>query len=216
MRTLGTRTSAVICWLASIVVLALGAWLVCHAPNCTATEMDAVVMEWFARRRNETADHLFRAVTWLGSVVVLVPLVMAGMLILTFHQRVRESYFLVTSLLGTVAIMHVSKLIVARPRPIDVNALVAMPWDQSFPSAHIAQVASVMLASLLIAGRLNRRWLRWLLPFAVLAVIFVGVSRVYLQVHYPSDVVVGGTVAVLWVAGLAALMLRRASQQLEE
>lgn len=181
-----------------------------------ATEMDDVVMEWFARRRNETADHLFRAVTWLGSVVVLVPLVMAGMLILTFHQRVRESYFLVTSLLGTVAIMHVSKLIVARPRPIDVNALVAMPWDQSFPSAHTAQVVSVMLASLLIAGRLNRRWLRWLLPFAVLAVVFVGVSRVYLQVHYPSDVVVGGTVAVLWVAGLAALMLRRASQQLEE
>lgn len=202
---------AVICWFGSVVVLALGAWLVCYAPNCTATEIDAVVMDWFAQRRNETGDQLFRAVTWLGSVVVLVPLVMAGMVILMFQRRVRESYFLVASLLGAVGIMHVSKLIVARPRPIDVNVLIAMPWDQSFPSAHTAQVASVMLAGLLIAGRLNHEWLKWLLPLAVLSVIFVGVSRVYLQVHYPSDVLVGVAVAVLWVAGLAALMLRRAS-----
>lgn len=211
MTARGSRTLAALCWLSSVAVLAFGAWLVCYAPHCAATEVDTVVMEWFAQRRNETADRWFRAVTWLGSVVVLVPLVIATALTLKFYRRFPESYFLGASLLGTMAIMHVSKLIVARPRPMDFNALIAMPWDQSFPSAHAAQIASVMLGGLLVAGRINPRWLRWLLPFAVLAVIFVGVSRIYLQVHYPSDVLVGVAVAMFWVAGLAALMLRRAN-----
>lgn len=200
---------AAICWLAGGAVLALGAWLVCQAPNCTASELDANVMKWFAQRHTETADQLIRVVTWLGSVVVLAPLVMLGMMFLLIHRRIRESFFLVTSLLGATLIMHLSKLVVARPRPGGANALIVMPWDQSFPSAHTAQVASVMLAGILIAGRLNRGWLKWLLPIAVLCVAGVAASRIYLQVHYPSDVLVGLAVGVLWVAGLATLILRR-------
>ncbi len=211
MPALGSRTLAAACWVGSIAVLALGAWLVCRAPNCAATDFDATLMAWFAQWRNETADGVFRAVTWFGSVVVLTPLVAVSILILTVHRRMREGYFLATALAGAILIMHVSKLMVARPRPADVSALVAMPWSQSFPSSHSAQIASVLLAGLLVVGRLDRRWVKRLLPVALLSVVLVGVSRVYLQVHYPSDVLIGIAVGGLWVAGLASLMLRRAN-----
>ncbi len=213
MRAFESRILATLCWLAGVAVLAFGAWLVCYAPDCASTETDAMVMAWLARHRTEMADHLFRAITWLGSVWVLVPLVMAAMLTLMARRLVHESYFLGASLLGSIVIMHVSKLIVARPRPTDMGALIAMPWDQSYPSAHTAQIASAMFAGLLIASRFDRRFLRWLLPFATLSVIFVGVSRVYLHVHYPSDVLVGILVSAFWVAGLAFWMLPRASMR---
>lgn len=166
-------------------------------------------MAWLAQRRNESADQLFRAITWLGSRVVLAPLVLASMLTLMFHRRSREGYFLAAALAGATVITYISKLVVARPRPLD--ALIAMPWDQSFPSAHAAQIASVMLAVILVAGRLNNAWQKWLLPFALLSVAVVGLSRLYLRVHYLSDVLVGIAVGGLWVAGLASLMLRRAN-----
>ncbi len=215
MRLLGSRPLAVICWLAGAAILAFSAWWVCYTPNCASTKMDAIVMQWFAHRRNETADRFFLAVTWLGSILVLVPLVIASMWRLKIHRHIRESYFLGASLLGAMTIMHISKFFVARPRPVDVSTLVAMPWDQSFPSAHTAQVASVMLGALFVAGRVNRAWLKWLLPLAVLLVVLVAASRIYLQVHYTSDVLVGFFVGALWVAGLACWMFPHEKARLE-
>jgi membrane-associated phospholipid phosphatase len=169
-------------------------------------------MRWFVQHQSESADQLFGAITWLGSAALLAPLVIASMLVLMFHRRMREAYFLGVALVGTIAIVHVGKLIVARPRPDNADALIAMPWDQSFPSAHAAQIAGVMLASLMIVLRLDRIWFSRLWLAASAIVFLVALSRIYLQVHYPSDVLVGIAVGALWVPGLASLMLRRANE----
>lgn len=216
MSVLGSRTLAVACWLCGFAILALGAWMVCFAPNCAATAADTRIMGWFSQQRSATADQLFRAVTWLGSVAVLAPLVLASVFALLSRRHIREAYFLSAALVGTIAIMHISKLIVGRPRPTDVDALVVMPWDPSFPSAHTAQIVSVILAGLLVIYRLNRVWFNSLWPAASIAIVLVALSRIYLQVHYLSDVLVGATVGVLWVCGLASLVLYQTKERQKE
>ena len=115
------------CWLAAAAILGLGGWVICYAPGCGAPPIDVALSQWFEQQRTDSADRLFRAITWLGSAIVLVPLVTVGMVILIFCRRVCEAYFLGVSLLGTIAITHLSKFTTARPRPMEVNALIGMP-----------------------------------------------------------------------------------------
>ena len=117
MFPLGTGALVTVCWASSITILAFGAWLVCYAPNCVVTSLDATLLDWFAQQRNEAFDSFFRIVTWLGSIVVLVPPVVTGMLLLTFYKRISEGLFLGVALFGTIVIVHVSKLVAVRPRP---------------------------------------------------------------------------------------------------
>ena len=209
MFSLGTGVLVTVFWVGGIAILGLGAWLVCYAPNCTVTNLDATLLDWFAQRRNETFDSLFCAVTWLGSIAVLVPAVVASMSLLAYRRRIREGLFLGLALVGTIVIVHVNKLVAARPRPADINAVIAMPWDLSFPSAHSAQIVAVVLSSLIVVSRLAIGWLKWLIPIGALCVLLVATSRIYLQVHYPSDVLAGTLAAGLWVFGLARLTFLR-------
>lgn len=140
---------------------------------------------------------------------MLVPAVVASMSLLAYRRRIREGLFLGLALVGTIVIVHVSKLVAARPRPADINAVIAMPWDLSFPSAHSAQIVAVVLASLIVVSRLAIGWLKWLIPIGALCVLLVATSRIYLQVHYPSDVLAGTLAAGLWVFGLAKLTFLR-------
>jgi membrane-associated phospholipid phosphatase len=93
------------------------------------------------------------------------------------------------------------KLVAARPRPDLFPPLIAMPEDWSFPSAHAAQVTAFALAWLLRPGTAPDRT-EIVVLFAAVTAVFA--SRLYLQVHFPSDVVAGALLATLWV-----LLLRR-------
>lgn len=79
-----------------------------------------------------------------------------------------------------------------------------MPADGSYPSAHAMQAVA---AALYLVAR--RQGSARVVPLGF-AVLLIGLSRVYLQVHFPSDVVAGTLAAALWVAGLHALIFRRA------
>ena len=100
---------------------------------------------------------------------------------------------------GRQPIVHALKLAVARTRPGLFEPLVTMPIDPSFPSAHTMQACAFAVACLLQC-RHPARLTGWLLAAAF--VTLVGASRVYLQVHYPSDVLAGAAVALAWVGAL--------------
>jgi membrane-associated phospholipid phosphatase len=89
-----------------------------------------------------------------------------------------------------------------RPRPDLLPVWTAMPTDWSYPSAHAMQITALAVAVVFVAAR--RRAL-WVLPLGS-AVLLVGLSRIYLQVHFPSDVLAGTLAAALWVGGLHVLM----------
>ncbi len=191
----------------SLTVLAVGALAVCHDGQCVLSEFDRIGLSLADELRNEPIDRLMLGVTWLGSLMLLLPLTVLGAGFLYWRGRRREARFILLALLSTSALSHVVKLWVSRPRPDLFPAWLPMPEDWSYPSAHAMQVMAVALAFFLIAGR--QRFV-WAVPL-VIAVLLVGLSRIYLQVHFPSDVAAGLFAAALWVAGLHALLLRQPS-----
>lgn len=160
---------------------------------------DAVRAPWL--------DSFFVAITWLGSLVVLLPLALA----LWWKSRGNTlANFVLLALISSSALVHAVKLIAARPRPDFFTPLIEMPGDASFPSAHAMQVTAFVLAWLMQPGK-SPRILEIVLLLVV--VVLVGFSRIYLQVHFPSDVVVGVVLASLWVLIFRQLPLWRECKQ---
>ncbi len=143
-------------------------------------------------------DSVFLVVTWLGSLLVLLPL---ALLVWWWRRGERSASFVALALVGASGLGHLVKLLAARPRPDLFPPLIPMPDDWSFPSAHAAQATAFALAWLLRPGASPGR-IEIAVLFATVAVVIS--SRLYLQVHFPSDVFAGALLAVLWV-----LFLRR-------
>ena len=137
-------------------------------------------------------DLLMPAVSALGSGG-LVWLLLAGLLLLLPKHRRLGAAVLAGLALEVVCCNLVLKPLVARIRPCDVNTavqlLIARPDDFSFPSGHTG--ASFAAVSALFAGR-SRLWI----PAAVLAGR-IAFSRLYLYVHYPSDVLPGAALGAM-------------------
>ena len=152
-------------------------------------------------------DSFFTTITWLGSLYFILPSSTALGLLLLRSGRMQEVLMLTLSLTATVLTVHTVKLIIRRPRPDSLELLVQMPADWSFPSAHTAQATAFFLVVALIALR-SLPLPTACITAAVSALVIVGVgwSRVYLQVHYLSDVLAGFLLAVLLVAAIHFLL----------
>lgn len=163
---------------------------------------DHALLTWMQGWRSPWADQAMVVATWLGSLYVLLPVAL-----IAAAWRARRlppgrrgpACFVLAALLGASLIVHALKLAVARTRPGLFEPLVTMPIDPSFPSAHTMQACAFAVACLLQC-RHPARLTGWLLAAAF--VTLVGASRVYLQVHYPSDVLAGAVVALAWVGAL--------------
>jgi len=199
----------VVLWLSSLAVLAAGALAVCPDGRCGIGDFDRVGLGLAHALRSEWLDAVMQGMTWFGSLMLLLPLTVVVAWLLLRSRRRREAGFVLLALLGASALGHVFKLWVARPRPDLFPALLDMPGDWSFPSAHAMQATAAALAWLLVVRHSRAFWAILL----GLAVLLVGLSRIYLQVHFPSDVVAGTLAAILWVAGLHALLLQPAADR---
>jgi undecaprenyl-diphosphatase len=189
--------------LSSLLLLALGAWLLCPLGQCTPSAFDWAGLTLAQDWRSAALDPWMQAFTWAGSLLVLIPVAALATGRLLWLQRRLEAGFVLLSLCGASVLAHLTKLAVARPRPDLFTNAVPMPADWSYPSAHAMQITALAVAWLLVARRG-----RWPWALALLLVLgLVGLSRIYLQVHYPSDVLAGTLAAALWVLGLHQLLL---------
>ena len=155
------------------------------------------ILDWIqANLRNPVMDALMPAVTALGSSG-LIWIVLAGILILIPKYRKVGTAVMAGLVLEIVCCNLVLKPLVARIRPCDVNTavrlLIAWPDDFSFPSGHTG--ASFAAVAALYASR-SKLWI----PSLILAVL-IAFSRLYLYVHYPSDVLAGVVIGIMagWI-----------------
>lgn len=193
----------IISWTLGLAVLVGGAWAVCPDGQCALADFDRSGLELFHALRSPLLDRLMLGITWLGSLVLLLPLAGLGAWRLLHVGRSRAAGFVMLAVLGASALSHLVKLWVARPRPDLFPPLLTMSDSWSYPSAHAMQVTAAALALFLVARRRA-----WAVPL-VISVLLVDMSRIYLQVHFPSDVIVGVLAAGFWVGGLYALFFRR-------
>ncbi len=194
-------------------VLVLGGWLVGSAVEAVTgagdrTRLDGPVTRAIVEQRSDGLTTLFRAVTILGDRPALVPLVLVVGTILGIRRRSWAPLaFLAIAQLGSIVLYNAVKALVARPRPA-IGPVVASATGFGFPSAHATQAAAVWGALAVLAGRsLADRRSRGAVAGAAAALVgLIGVSRLYLGVHWATDVVGGWTMGALWLAGLVAIV----------
>jgi undecaprenyl-diphosphatase len=193
------------CWIAMLIVLISGVFAIRLEP---IVRLDRQILEWLAASRTVALDRFFTDVSWAGSNFFLLPLILALVVILTIRKHIPEAIFLICSFVGASAINNVAKSVIARPRPNLFPAVIDIPAGFSFPSSHSVQITAFVLAVLLVLKVMTEA--RWLILPNLLGgslILLVCISRLYLQVHYPTDVVSGFLTALFWVVGLATLIL---------
>jgi undecaprenyl-diphosphatase len=153
-----------------------------------------------AAGRTAALTDVARAVTWAGSAFVLVPLALVCCYALSRAGLRREALAVALALGGAMLLSDLLKLLVSRPRP-PVEHLQSVTGS-SFPSGHSTQASAfwLSLAAALRATSAPRRLVRAGTAFAVVIVLVVAASRVYLGVHYPADVVAGVILGATWAA----------------
>lgn len=157
-------------------------------------------------------EELGRDFTALGGVGVLttLTLMVVGFLLLRGNQR---TALLVTAAIGTgLVASFLLKSGFDRPRP-DLVPHGSIVYTSSFPSGHsmLAAVTYLTLGTLLARVQPSKRIKAYLLFWALLITVLVGISRVYLGVHWPTDVLAGWTAGAGWAMlwGLIARALQR-------
>jgi undecaprenyl-diphosphatase len=154
-------------------------------------------------------QELARDITSLGSFAVLGIVVSAvvGYLLL-IHERA-ATWLVLVSVLGGVALNNLLKLSFARPRP-DLVAPVVRVFTSSFPSGHAAlsAITYLTLGALLARTHPSRRIRVYFMSVAVTLTLLVGISRIYLGVHYPTDVLAGWCIGAAWALACWTLVTR--------
>lgn len=140
-----------------------------------------------------------RDFTALGSYGVLITLVLAAMAFLLLARRHRQAIVLAVALGSGILVNHLLKLALSRPRP-DVVEHLTNVYTASFPSGHAlaSMLVYLMLARMLVRERAE--WSVHILAYglAVLLAAVVGTSRIYLGVHWPTDVMAGWAFGLGW------------------
>jgi undecaprenyl-diphosphatase len=154
-------------------------------------------------------EEVVRDVTALGGTFWLgfLTLAVAGFLVLDGKRR--GALFVVTSVLTGLALSSLLKVGFDRPRP-DLVAHGAHVLTKSFPSGHAMGSAVVYLTLGALLSRLTPRWRTraYVLVLAMLLTVLVGLSRVYLGVHWPTDVLAGWSAGATWALFCWTLALR--------
>lgn len=140
-----------------------------------------------------------RDVTALGSAAVLVPVLTFVVGFLVLSRRYAAALFLAVSSLGGATLNEVLKTLYGRTRPDEALRLIEI-HSLSFPSGHAMSSATIYLTVAVLLSRIadRRREKIYIFAAALLLSFAVGLSRVYLGVHYPTDVVAGWAAGVAW------------------
>jgi len=170
--------------------------------------MDVPILQTVHALANARLDRIFLVLTALGYGGGVLPADALLVLALAVARRTREGVFAGIAILGALVLDLAVKHAAARERPSLWDSLVHES-SYSFPSGHA--MASMTLAWVVVllcwSARFRLGWaLRW--PATCIAsafVLLVGMSRIYLGVHYPSDILAGWSAASLWVASVYVL-----------
>ena len=151
-------------------------------------------------------NEFFVLMSELGYQWGVIPLDILIVAVLLLRRRWRKAAFAATAFIGSALLNLGSKQIFQRERP-SLWESIAPESTFSFPSGHA--MGSMTLALTLVFLTWRTRW-RWPVVAVVSGfVVSVGLSRVYLGVHYPSDILGGWCAATIWVTGVYMVMFRR-------
>lgn len=182
---------------------ALGEWVTKGATQA----FDVAVLKWLGAHQSKLMTSIMTEMTYLATGTVVLMVVGVAALFLWHTEHKHSARLLVAAVAGNILLNGVLKLFFNRPRPSvftwQVNAV-----SSSFPSGH-AMSATVCYGTVayLVARLQKHRWAKMLtLGSAALLILLICLTRLYLGVHYPSDVIAGIIVGVAWAGFCMAVL----------
>jgi membrane-associated phospholipid phosphatase len=208
----------------SLVLAAAAVWasrslLDAVLDNATLVHADLVIDAWIHSRVNPTGLTVSRIISDAGSPAVMALIGVIGGIVLIVRRRTTLLATWVAVFGGGWILERVLKVVVHRMRPAFTPTR-ASEFTMSFPSGHamMCVMGVGMLVYLLMVPRPPaRRWRDLLIGLAASIVLVVGISRVYLGAHYPSDVLGGYAFGTAWLAtciGMSGVALHRKGRSL--
>lgn len=183
--------------LAAVAGTAAFAWFAAHVQRGATQAFDVAVLQWFGAHRTPFVDEAMLEVTFLGTGLVVLVIVGVAAMFLWLTQHRYSATLLIAATAGGIILNNVLKLGFSRPRPT-VLEWQAHVISSSFPSGHAMSAAVVYGTVAYLAARLQKHRLSRVATMLVATVLIVLIcaSRLYLGVHYPSDVVAGAALGL--------------------
>ncbi len=200
--------------LSGAAVAVVGTWAfseIAETVRAGSTQpVDESIMRWIAQHQNPNVQSVMLEITALGTGTVVTMIVLVAGLFLWLNRHKHSAILLVAATLGGLVLDNLLKIGFNRPRP-QVFKWGTYAMSSSFPSGHAMSSVIVYGTVAYLAARLQRnarsRVLTMLL--ALVIILLICASRLYLGVHYPSDIVAGLIIGTAW-AGFCMAVLEAA------
>lgn len=188
-----------------VLVLALGAAAIKIAEDAIGGDSgptDLMILLFVHDHVPVQTIPFFKAMTLAGSWKILLPVATTVTLLLLLTKRRLEAALVAASVISAALAVYLLKTIVGRTRPALWET--DWYWGSSFPSGHTLVATALVMSVALCANSLNPRAYKFVLPIAIALAALVGLSRMVLGVHWPTDVMASwclGTLVPLLVYG---------------
>ncbi|MGO0060763.1 phosphatase PAP2 family protein [Brevibacillus fluminis] len=195
MRTYGSR-GRLLFWAAGLFVA--GVLLTMLVVSGRTQEIDGAVFSWAGTIHMDGLTALLKALTYLGNGVVLAPIALVVALLFWIRGDRLEAIFLLVGVVGVEIANEGLKAAFDRPRPPGFG-LIEMPESASFPSGHAMVGTCFYMLAVMLISRVTAlpAFLSGLVTGIMMAAVCF--SRVYLGVHYASDVLTGLLFGLVWL-----------------
>lgn len=170
-----------------------------HVTSGTTQAFDDRVLVWLGAHRNPLTDTAMLELTALGTASVVLMIAGVAALFLVLNKHKYSALLLAVATAGGLALNMVLKIGFHRPRP-HITVWGAQAFSSSFPSGHAMNAAIVYGTVAYLAARVQKHlWSKLLTMFsALILIVLICLSRLYLGVHYPSDVAAGVIIGLAW------------------
>ncbi len=147
----------------------------------------------------ERLQYIVRDITALGSMTILTLITLFVVFYLFLKREIRSIIYVLSASIGGLILVQILKFAFSRQRPEIVTHL-ASEISMSFPSGHSAMSAVIYLTLAVLISRIEKsaKTRIFIVSAALIITFLVGVSRVYLGVHYPTDVLAGWMIGLFW------------------
>ncbi|MDG4656387.1 phosphatase PAP2 family protein [Ectobacillus antri] len=195
-----------------ILIVCLTLFILLSLSYAKMGTFDAVISSYIQHFRTRLGIYFFQCMTYVGSIRMYVPLLCIVSVYFAMRKKFLNIYLLLLNLWGSRYLNQLLKLWYQRPRP-DIHTLTTAT-GYSFPSGHAMNAAAFLgfIAYLIITEHQLRLWQKMiLLMFTTLMILSISISRVYLGVHYPTDIIAGSAAGIAWLL-LCVLFHQRFTQ----
>ena len=194
---MNNKTKNIIKWILCAITAILAIVITINVKNGKILELDLNIYKFFSENIiNDKLTPIVKVITHIGGAKIVLVLTLLAIILI---KGLKNKLFLLTGIVGTAGLNVVLKHIVQRERP-NINRLIPEK-GYSFPSGHsMMSMAFYGMLIFLIFKYVKNTALKWTL-IVILTILLstIGITRIYLGVHYPSDVIGGFVVSLTYL-----------------